>query len=80
MRRYLNLDIVVDNYKTNDFSKLKIFAAHGTMDQVIPIDWARKAQPILNELKIENVYKEYPIAHGVGPQTFYDFKAWLKIN
>ena len=77
---YLNLDIIPENYKNNNFSNLKIFAAHGTMDQVIPIAWARKAQPVLNDLKIANVYKEYPIAHGVGPQTFYDFKEWLKLD
>jgi len=77
---YLNLDIIPENYKNNNFSNLKIFAAHGTMDQVIPIAWARKAQSVLNDLKIANVYKEYPIAHGVGPQTFYDFKEWLKLD
>ena len=74
---YLNLEIIAENYKNNDFSNLKIFTAHGTMDQVIPIDWARKTPSILDDLKIENVYKEYPIAHGVGPQTFFDFKEWL---
>lgn len=77
---YLNLEIVKDNYENNNFSNLKMFISHGTVDQVIPVDWARKASPILTDLGIENVYKEYPIGHGVAQQNFYDFKNWLAIS
>ena len=75
---YLNTEIAVENYAQNDFKNLKIFASHGTVDQVIPIDWARKAKPALDGLGIETTYKEYPIGHGVSPQNFYDFKSWLE--
>lgn len=82
MSGYFNPEIAVENYKENDFSPegsgLKVFASHGTVDQVIPVDWARKITPILNELGIENVYKEYPVGHGVAPQNFFDFKNWLQ--
>ncbi|MCK8143051.1 alpha/beta fold hydrolase [Flavobacterium sp. I-SCBP12n] len=77
MSGYLNLDIVAEDYLKNNFSNLKIFASHGTVDQVIPIDWARKTPAILENLGIEVTYKEYPIGHGVAPQNFYDFKNWL---
>lgn len=77
MSGYLYLDILTENYRQNDFSNLKIFASHGTVDQVIPIDWARKAKPILDALGIQNIYREYPIGHGVSPQNFYDFNNWL---
>ncbi len=77
MSGYLNLEMVKPNFETNDFSNLKIFASHGTVDQVVPVDWARKAAPILTQLGIEVVYKEYPVGHGVAPQNFYDFKNWL---
>ena len=77
---YLNLEIVKENYENNDFSKLSMFISHGTVDQVISVDWARKAAPILSNLGIENVYKEYPIGHGVAQQNFYDFKDWLEKN
>ena len=75
---YLNLDILTENYARNNFSNLRIFASHGTVDQVIPVEWARKAKPILDSLGIESVYKEYPIGHGISPQNFYDFKNWLE--
>ena len=78
MSGYLNLEIVDENYLKNDLKNLKIFASHGTVDQVIPIDWARKAKPTLDNLGIATTYKEYPIGHGVSPQNFYDFKTWLE--
>ncbi|MBU2062212.1 MAG: dienelactone hydrolase family protein [Bacteroidetes bacterium] len=74
---YINDEIFSENYKNNDFSNLKIFHSHGTVDQVIPIDWARKSTPLLKQLNIDATYKEYPVGHGVSPQNFYDFKNWL---
>jgi phospholipase/carboxylesterase len=77
MSGYVNQDILEDNYLKNSFSNLKIFASHGTADQVIPLEWGRKAKPFLENLGIKITYKEYPIGHGVSPQNFYDFKNWL---
>ena len=77
MSGYINTEMVKPNFETNNFSNLKIFASHGTVDQVVPVDWARKAAPALTQLGIEIVYKEYPVGHGVAPQNFYDFKNWL---
>ena len=74
---YINLDINIQNYQNNDFSSLKIFTSHGTVDQVIPVEWARKTDPILKNLAINSTYKEYPIGHGVSPQNFFDLKDWL---
>lgn len=75
---YLNEEIIVDNYKNNDFSNLKMFVSHGSVDQVIPVTWAKKAPERLNALHIANEYKEYPVGHGVHPQNFADLKNWLK--
>jgi phospholipase/carboxylesterase len=77
MSGYINLDIIAEDYLKKDLSKLKIFASHGTVDQVIPVDWARKTPAILEKLGITTTYKEYPVGHGVAPQNFYDFKNWL---
>jgi phospholipase/carboxylesterase len=78
MSGYLNPEIAIDGFENNDFSNLKIFASHGTVDQVIPVSWARKSPPILESLGIDVVYKEYPIGHGVSPQNFHDLKNWLQ--
>ncbi|MDO8316483.1 MAG: alpha/beta hydrolase-fold protein [Flavobacterium sp.] len=78
MSGYLNLEIVAEDYLKNNFTNLKIFASHGTVDQVIPVEWARKTPAILENLGINITYKEYPVGHGVAPQNFYDFKNWLQ--
>lgn len=74
---YMNLAIMSENYEKNDFSKLRVFASHGWQDQVIPVEWARKTPDILKALNIDHVYKEYAVGHGVAPQNFFDFKAWM---
>ena len=77
MSGYINPEILEDNYLKNSFSNLKVFVSHGTADQVIPVEWGRKAKPFLENMGIETTYKEYPVGHGVSPQNFYDFKNWL---
>ena len=77
---YVSEPILEENYLRNDLSKLKIFHSHGTVDQVIPVEWARKTKPFLEKLGINSTYKEYPVGHGVAPQNFYDFKNWLLEN
>jgi phospholipase/carboxylesterase len=77
---YVSEPILEENYMNNDFSNLSIFASHGTVDQVIPVEWARKTKPFLDNLGIQSIYKEYPVGHGVAPQNFYDFKNWLIEN
>jgi phospholipase/carboxylesterase len=80
MSGYLNLDMAIEGFEKNDISGLKIFASHGTVDQVIPVEWARKTPQLLENFGIDVVYKEYPIGHGVSPQNFFDFRKWLAEN
>ncbi len=74
---YLNQEILPEALDTKAISHLKFFISHGSVDQVIPVDWARKAKPALEKLDLEVEYQEYPIGHGVSPKNFFDFKAWL---
>jgi len=77
---YLNEEILKENYQNNDFSKLNFFVSHGSADQVIPVEWARKTPNFLSEIGVKNVYFEYPVGHGVAPKNFFDFKDWLVNN
>ncbi|WP_338374992.1 alpha/beta fold hydrolase [uncultured Flavobacterium sp.] len=77
---YLNTEIATEDYLKNNITKVKFFVSHGTVDQVIPVDWARKTKPVLENLGIDVVYNEYPIGHGVSPQNFYDLRDWLINN
>ncbi len=74
---YINEDILPDAIEESDVSHLNFFCSHGSVDQVIPVDWARKAPEFLKALKINHNYSEYPVGHGVAPQNFYDLKEWL---
>lgn len=58
--------------------KTEYYCSHGSVDQVLPVDWARKSSPFLSKLGLKNVYFEYPVGHGVAPQNFYSFKSWIE--
>jgi len=75
---YINEGILVEDYTTKEHANLHIYASHGQVDQVIPLDWAKKAPEILKTLNISHVFEEFPTGHGVAPQNFYSFKNWLE--
>lgn len=75
---YISEDMLADGYEKNDFSHVSIYSSHGNVDQVIPVEWARKNAPFLNNLNIENVYSEFPVGHGVAPQNFFEMRTWIE--
>ena len=77
MSGYFNEKIAIDNFEENNLSNLKIFATHGTVDQVVPVIWARKAQPTLSKLGVNIEYKEYPMGHTISQNCFVDVLDWL---
>lgn len=70
--------ILKAGFEKNDFSHLSVYSSHGTADQVIPVDWARRTKPLLDGLKIDNTYSEFPVGHGVAPPNFKEVQEWLK--
>lgn len=76
---YLHENILKDKtiLPTIDWDYLSFFISHGIADQVIPVDWARKAPEFLKTLGIKSEYHEYNTGHGVAPQNFYDLVNWL---
>ncbi|MBT8296532.1 MAG: alpha/beta fold hydrolase [Gramella sp.] len=75
---YVNTGIIKDGFENNDLSNLDFYCSHGSVDQVIPVDWARKTKPLLDGLSIKNSYSEFPVGHGVAPQNFFELKEWIK--
>lgn len=83
MSGYLNEDMIknredLETRFRESVSKPTYFISHGTMDQVVPYDWAKQAPDFIDKLEIEHVFKDYPIGHGVARDNFYDMKAWLE--
>lgn len=77
---YIDENMLVENYRENDFSGLRFYCSHGVVDQVIPVEWARRNKPFLDALGIENKYSEFPVGHGVAPENFFELKKWLESN
>ncbi|MCK8480690.1 alpha/beta hydrolase [Psychroserpens algicola] len=75
---YISEDMLADNLTDKDYSHLDFYCSHGSQDQVIPVDWARKAPKFLDQLHIKHTYSEFPVGHGVAPQNFYGFRSWLE--
>lgn len=75
---YINKNILKSGFEKNDFSNLNVYTSHGSVDQVIPVQWARKTKPFLESLNIKCSYSEFPVGHGVSPQNFSELKAWLQ--
>lgn len=61
-----------------DLNHLKVFSSHGSVDQVIPVEWARKTPEILKKLNIECEFKEFPVGHGVSQENFQAVLEWLE--
>ena len=74
----MNKKLIEGPLEPRNYADLDFFVSHGTDDQVIPVDWARKTPDFLNRLKIEHEYREYPVGHGVAPQNFFDMLSWIK--
>ena len=74
---YISPEMLPDDLATKDYSHIGIYSSHGSVDQVIPVEWARKVPQFLNALSIRNTYKEFPTGHGVAPENFYEFRSWL---
>jgi phospholipase/carboxylesterase len=74
---YINKEILPKDLANKDYSHLDFYCSHGSVDQVIPVEWARQTPAFLNNLNIKHVYSEFPVGHGVAPQNFFEFKEWL---
>ncbi|ARV08597.1 phospholipase [Winogradskyella sp. PC-19] len=74
---YVNEAIFPENLNKDNYKHLDFYCSHGSLDQVIPVDWARRSKPFLDNLEIKNTYSEFPVGHGVAPQNFFEFKDWL---
>ena len=68
---------IFENVGEKDYSNVRRFASHGSVDQVIPVQWARLVEPYFEKLNIAIEYREYPVGHGVAPQNFNDLLNWL---
>lgn len=54
-----------------------LFVAHGSHDQLIPVQAGRQAVQALQELGYNPRYHEYPMGHEIAPEVLRDLASWL---
>lgn len=50
---------------------------HGTYDQVIGVEWGRRARTALEEAGAEVLYRESPMPHTIDPGFLEELRPWL---
>ena len=66
------------SYKLSELRHLNIFVSHGTVDPVIPVDFARRTKQLLDPSEAELFYKEYSMGHEITEECITDAAAWLR--
>jgi phospholipase/carboxylesterase len=57
---------------------LRIFWGHGTLDDMIPFDFAVEGRAALGQAGADLTAREYPIGHGIVPSELADANRWLQ--
>ena len=73
---YINKEMLPNEFPNQIATEY--YCSHGTVDQVLPIAWARESKVFLNSQNLKNTFEEFPVGHGVHPQNFYNFKKWIE--
>jgi phospholipase/carboxylesterase len=50
---------------------------HGTLDEIIPVDWSRRARRTLEAAGADVLYREYPLPHAVDPGFLAELAPWI---
>lgn len=56
----------------------RVAIGHGTLDDVISVDWSRRARALLTEANTDVLYREYPLPHAVDPRFLAELQRWTE--
>jgi phospholipase/carboxylesterase len=70
----------VDGWSLRDdgLDGFPVAIAHGSMDPVISVDFARAARDRLEAAGAAVLYRESPMAHTIDPRVVPDLQAWVR--
>ncbi len=74
---YLPLRHELEDYAAHTDRSLPLFLAHGSYDDVVPLEFAQIAQQKLEQQGFNIDLKLYPCAHNVCAEEISDIRAWL---
>jgi phospholipase/carboxylesterase len=52
---------------------------HGTLDNVIGVEWGRQARALLEQAGAEVLYRETPMFHQIDPEFLREIADWLPV-
>jgi phospholipase/carboxylesterase len=58
-------------------ASLPVFVGHGSADDVVPVNYARRARRLLEDAGIDVDYREYPMGHQIAAEEADDVRAFL---
>jgi phospholipase/carboxylesterase len=61
----------------NELSSVKFFITHGTLDPIIPVDFARHVKQKLESFSADLLYREYPMGHQMSEEGITEVSAWM---
>jgi phospholipase/carboxylesterase len=65
----------VDGWEPDLDKRRPVAIGHGTLDEIIPVTFAREARRILGDENL--LYREYPLPHAIDPRFVQEVAAWL---
>lgn len=75
--------IALSGYLNENISKLPkpeeapaLYAAHGTLDEVVPFDWGQQSAAQLKQKGFDIQFDQFPVGHTVGQDGFYKLLEW----
>jgi phospholipase/carboxylesterase len=55
----------------------RVAIGHGTYDEVIHVEFGRRAKQLLEEAGADVIYRESPIGHALDPSFVLELRAWV---
>ena len=62
----------------SDMSGLPVAIGHGTLDNVINVEWSRDAAETLKKRGAEVIFKEYHLTHSIDPAYIEEVRIWME--
>ena len=68
---------IIDISEIKTLKKLSFYVSHGTQDEILPFELSKQSLKILDQNKVDYIFEEYPIGHGVSPDNFKSMLKWM---
>jgi len=75
---YIDAKMLASDYLTKSHTALSIYASHGQLDVVIPPVWAEHSADLMQEMKLNYIFEQFPVGHGVSAENFHSFRRWME--